>query len=85
MFEIFRCTTNYEDFIKKCYYGYDGHKEPVKVIIIYEWNGVCPSVSMADVGIHLHSDKASCQGVSKRCNLTQPFSVNNDVCKEVSE
>lgn len=81
---MFRCTTDYEDFIKTCYYGYDGHPEPVKLLIIHDWNGVCHFPTNLDVAMHLYSERATCQGVSKRCHPDQPFSVNNEVCKEVS-
>ncbi|KAL4222493.1 hypothetical protein ACF0H5_018532 [Mactra antiquata] len=76
------CTTDYINFIKRCHYGYDGHPEPVKLVIIQDWNGICKFPENIDIALHLYNPQSTCQGVNNRCKPSQPFSVNEEVCKE---
>ncbi|XP_060554170.1 uncharacterized protein LOC132715200 isoform X1 [Ruditapes philippinarum] len=77
------CHTNYGDFIKRCEIEYDGHEEPVKVLFIRNWNGICKFPSSQDIAVTIYSESSTCAGVANRCHPAQQFSVNGEFCKEI--
>ena len=81
---VYSCHTNYGEFIKRCEIEYDGQEQPVKVLFIQNWNGQCKFPSNKDVAVVIYAEDSTCAGVKERCRPVQAFSVNGEVCKEIT-
>ncbi|XP_045169645.2 uncharacterized protein LOC123532304 [Mercenaria mercenaria] len=75
------CFTKSAEFTKRCDRAYDGKEEPIKVLIIDNWDGVCKFPDNDDVALSLNNNISTCEDVINRCNPSQPFSVNGYICK----